>query len=67
MQSGFATRGGYTLMRTPCPRQQARRRRMMVVCAMAALAITSGLIGSLTGPGRPAAPAATEFSPFPAQ
>ena len=67
MQSGYATRGGYTLMRTPSPRLLARRRRAMVVCAMVALAIVAGLIGSLTGPGEARAPVAAEFSPFPAQ
>ena len=45
MQSGFASRGGSTLLRTPSPRQQARRRWLVAVCAMAALAIASGLIG----------------------
>ena len=65
MQSGFATRAGGALLRTPSPRQQARRRRLMVICAMAALAIASGVIGSLAAPFR-TAPTAT-LTYFPAQ
>lgn len=51
MRSGFAPRGGLTLLKTPSYRQQAGRRRLIVVCAVLALALASGLIGSLTGPG----------------
>ena len=62
MQTGIAPRGGYILMRTPTARQQARRRWLVVVCAMAALAITSGLIGSLAGAPK-TAPSAHSYLP----
>ena len=65
MQSGFASRSGGALLKTPSPRQQARRRWLMAICAMAALAITSGVIGSLTGPDR--TPDTANLTYFPAQ
>lgn len=48
MRNSFATRGGFTLMKTPSHRQQVTRRRLMVVCAVLGLALASGMIGSLT-------------------
>jgi hypothetical protein len=44
----FASRGGLTLMKTPSHRQQASRRRLMVICGMLALALASGVVGSMT-------------------
>jgi hypothetical protein len=50
MRSSFVSRGGFALTKTPNYRQQAARRRLMVVCAVLALALASGLIGTLTAP-----------------
>ena len=50
MRSGFAPRGGFTLMKTTNYLQQAARRRIAVICAVLALATASGVIGSLTAP-----------------
>lgn len=70
MPSSFAPRGP-ALARTPSYRQQAHRRRLLVVCAIAGLALASGLIGSLIQPAAsPAAPSPSNpgpFSYFPAQ
>jgi hypothetical protein len=35
-------------MKTPSHRQQASRRRLMVICGVLALALASGVIGSMT-------------------
>ncbi len=69
MRSGFATRGGFILARTPTHRQQAARRRLLVACAVAALALVSGAIGALTAPAPAltAKPAAGPFSYFPSE
>jgi len=67
MPSSFAPRGP-ALTRTPSYRQQAQRRRLLVVCAVVGLALASGLIGSLIQPtGRPVAlqTAGGPFSYFP--
>ena len=65
MPSSFATRGP-ALARTPSYRQQAQRRRLLVICAIIGLALASGLIGSLIQPAR--GPTATSpFSYLPAQ
>jgi hypothetical protein len=59
MRNSFASRGGFVLMKTPTHRQQVARRRLVAVAAIVGLALTSGLIGSLTArsdaldPGRP--------------
>ena len=50
-------------MKTPSLPQLAARRRLMVVCAILGLALTSGLIGSLTAGSSPnLAPATGPFS-----
>jgi hypothetical protein len=68
MRSNFASQRGLTLVKSPNARQQANRRRLAVVCAMAALALASGLIGTLTHPSSeaPAKPSTGPFSYFPA-
>jgi hypothetical protein len=72
-RSSFAARTGPILMRTPSYRQQALRRRLMVMCAVLGLALASGVLGSLATapPARTAAatiPAATgPFSYFPSE
>jgi hypothetical protein len=70
MRSSFAPRGGgFELMKTPSHRHQVARRRMAVVCGILALALASGLIGTLTHPGDPAAASAHTgpFSYFPSE
>lgn len=70
MRTDFAPRRSFTLLKTPSYRQQATRRRLMVICAVLGLAIASGLVGSLTTPpkGEVLAKAATgPFSYFPHQ
>jgi hypothetical protein len=66
MRSSFATRGGF-LQKSPNYRQQAARRRLLVVCAVLGLALAAGLVGSLTTPREPVAtnPASGPFSYFP--
>jgi hypothetical protein len=68
MRSSFASQRGITLVKSPNARQQANRRRLAVVCAMAALALASGLIGTLTHPSSEVAAKASTgpFSYFPA-
>jgi len=48
MRSSFAPRGGFSLTKTPNHREQAGRRRMAVVCTVLAMAVASGVIGSMT-------------------
>lgn len=64
MRSGFASRTGLVLIRTPNYRQQTQRRRLMVVCAIVGLALASGLIGSLTAPSPDAHLRAAPTGPF---
>jgi hypothetical protein len=72
MRSSFAVRTGLLpLGKTPNVRQQAQRRRLMVICAMLGLALVSGVIGTLSAP-RDEAVASAEgptgpFSYFPTQ
>ncbi|HEX2801440.1 MAG TPA: hypothetical protein VHN73_05210 [Phenylobacterium sp.] len=56
-------------MKTPNHRQRSGRRLVLLVCAMLAVAITTGVIGFLAGPSSaPHAKAATgPFSYFPFQ
>ncbi len=67
MQSGFAARGGPILLKTPSHRQQAVRRRLAAVCGILALALASGLIGSLIHPAHVVSsrPVTGPFSYFP--
>ena len=69
MRSFAPSRGGMGLIKTPSYRQQAGRRRLAVACAVAALALASGLVGSLVHPGREAAGRlhTGPFSYFPSQ
>jgi hypothetical protein len=70
MPSSFAARSGLSLSRTPSHRQQTSRRRLGLLCALVALALASGVIGSLVRPAPEAAPnhsATGPFSYFPAQ
>ena len=67
MRSSFASPRGLTLVNSPMARPQASRRRLAVACAMAALALVSGLIGTLTHPSSEvfAKPSTGPFSYFP--
>jgi hypothetical protein len=69
MRSSFASQRGLTLLKTPNAREQAGRRRLAVACAMAGLALVSGLIGTLThAPTEVAAKSTTgPFSYFPTE
>lgn len=69
MRNSFAQRGGFMLMKTPNHRQQVARRRWAIVGGVAALAVASGLIGSMTQSHDPAAGAAHTgpFSYFPSE
>lgn len=50
MRDTFAARRGPILMKTPTHRQQTVRRRLAAICGILALALLSGLIGSLIHP-----------------
>lgn len=63
MRNSFAQRGGFMLMKTPSHRQQVARRRLAIVGGVAALALASGLIGSLT-PSSDPAPGGAHTGPF---
>lgn len=69
MRSQFASRGGFVLIRTPSHRQQSARRKLAVVCGVAALALAAGVIGSLTSPSAAVAVSSTTgpFSYFPSE
>jgi len=69
VHSGFTSRSGIVLVRTPSYRQQRARRRLLVISAVLGLALASGLIGSLTAPRMDAhAHASTgPFSYFPSE
>jgi len=48
MRTSFTSRSGFVLAKSPNYRQQAARRRLMVICAVLGLALASGLVGTLT-------------------
>jgi hypothetical protein len=68
MRSSFAARGGH-LLKSPNYRHQAARRRLMVACAVLALALAAGVIGTLSAHREGAATNAATgpFSYFPHQ
>ena len=67
MRQLFTSRGG-SLIKSPNLRQQARRRRALTVCALLALALGSGVIGSLSRHGETLGrPHTGPFSYFPSQ
>ncbi len=69
MQSGYGARRGSILMKTPSHRQQSVRRRLAVICGILALALASGVIGSLIRPAvqLSSRPATGPFSYFPSE
>ena len=71
MRSSFAVHSGLQLTKSPNYRERAARRRWAVLCAMLALALASGVIGTLSAPRHELgaqSPAQTgPFSYFPAE
>ena len=69
MRNQFAGRGGFVLIKTPSARQQQSRRKLAVICAILALALAAGVIGSLTAPNTAVMAQATTgpFSYFPSE
>lgn len=67
MRTSFTSRSGFVLAKSPNYRQQAARRRLMVVCAVLGLALASGVIGTLSAPhhGEELARSTGPFSYFP--
>jgi hypothetical protein len=67
MQSGYASRRGPILTKTPTHREEAVRRRLAIVCAILALALASGVVGSLIHPAHVVSsrPETGPFSYFP--
>jgi hypothetical protein len=64
MQSGFAPRRGPILTKTPSHREQAVRRRLVVICGILALALASGVIGSLMHPAHVVSDGPPQARPF---
>ena len=48
MRDTFASRDGYVLVKSPNFRQQAARRRILVVCGVLAAALVSAVVGVMT-------------------
>jgi hypothetical protein len=67
MRSGYAIGRGPMLMKTPSHRQQAARRRLAVLCGVLALALVSGLVGSLTHSASEGRSGTGPFSYFPSE
>jgi hypothetical protein len=65
MRYGSASRTGLVLARTPNLREQAARRRLLVVCAVLGLALASGVIGALTPSSHAVQTGPSPFSFFP--
>ena len=65
MRSSFAVQTGLQLAKSPNYRERALRRRVALACALLALALASGVIGSLTTPkADPVALQPTHTGPF---
>ena len=70
MREIFTPRDASVLVKSPNLRQQAMRRRLLVVCGVLGLAITSGMIGAINRPDRAEAigrPQTGPFSYFPSE
>jgi hypothetical protein len=67
MRSGYAIGRGPMLMKSPSHRQQAERRRLAVLGIVLALALVSGLVGSMTHPVSGANAGTGPFSYFPSE
>jgi hypothetical protein len=64
MRSSFTADTGLKLARTPNAREQAQRRRLAVLAAIAGLAVASGVFGALTAPHSLRHPAESSTGPF---
>jgi hypothetical protein len=64
MPSSFAAKSGLSLTRTPSHRQESSRRRLALFCALAGLALASGVIGSLVRPAPETLTNNTAMGPF---
>ncbi|HEY8573909.1 hypothetical protein [Phenylobacterium sp.] len=69
MRNQFTSRGGFVLAKTPSTRQQQSRRKLAVISGILALALASGVIGSLTSPNAAVVGQVTTgpFSYFPSE
>jgi len=69
MRTSYANGRGAALLKTPTHRQQTSRRRLTALCAVLALALVSGVVGSLIHPqsAPPSHPATGPFSYFPSE
>lgn len=69
MRTSYASRRGAALLKTPTHRQETSRRRLTVLCAILALALASGVVGSLIHPASAPSshPATGPFSYFPSE
>jgi hypothetical protein len=69
MRSSFTATTGLKLARTPNARDQAARRRMIMMAAFVGLALAGGALGLITTPSGQSAPAAgaEPFSYFPSE
>jgi hypothetical protein len=64
MRSSFTAGSGLKLARTPSVREQAQRRRLAILVAIAGLALASGVFGALTSPHGAQGPAERTTGPF---
>ena len=69
MRSSYVTARGGMLLKTPNAREQAWRRRLVILCAVLGLALASGLFGALSHPAHvlSSRPATGPFSYFPSE
>lgn len=67
MRSSFIATTGLKLARSPSIREQAARRRRVVIGAFIGLAAASAVIGALTAPGQPGEAQTGPFSYFPSE
>ena len=69
MRSSFTATTGLKLSRSPSAREQAARRRLVVMVAIASLALAGGALGLATAPSGSGEPAARTgpFSYFPSE
>jgi hypothetical protein len=67
MRSSFIATTGLKLSRSPSARDQAARRRLVVLAAIGGLALAGGALGLITAPSGGGEPATGPFSYFPSE